>query len=190
MIINVKTTPNPNAMQFIVPERWINFSWECKNEKDAAKSPLAQKLWQIEGVKYLMFSTDFVSIIKDPDLIWEILQPDIIESISEFIISGLTLFETDDVKALQKLEKESRANPEREYTELEKQMITALEDKVQPAIELHGGMVKFEEFKDGILLLDMQGACKDCPSSLTTLKDGIENLMKYYFPEIIEVKHV
>jgi Fe-S cluster biogenesis protein NfuA len=198
MLIKVHTTPNPDALKFVVGQKWIEFVWECSSEKEAKKSPLALKLWHLPGVAYLMFGHDFVSVVKDREALWEILQTEIIELLSEFLLEEKGLFSDvilDFAKGGNAAENDQNQPnkpkyDDREYTEFEQKIIKTLEEKVQPALEFHGGWVQFVSFENGILLIDMQGACKGCPSSLSTLKDGIENLMRYYFPEISEVCEV
>lgn len=201
MLIKVQTTPNPDAIKFIVDKKWIEFVWECTNAKEANKSSLAKKLWDIEGVSYLMFATDFVSVVKDSNAIWEVMQPDIIDVISDFLLEDKGIFSDvildfaqdgseKDASENEGPAQEKLAYNDREYTDFEKKIILAIEEKVQPALAHHGGWVKFIEFVDEVLLIEMRGACKGCPSSLATLKSGIENLMKYYFPEIKEVQEI
>jgi len=256
MLIKIQTTPNPDAVKFVVGQKWIEFVWECSSQKEAQKSPLARKLWEIRGISYLMFGSDFVSVVKNHDEIWEILQPEIVEVISEFLLEEIGLFSdvlldfaengkktekktengekisAKNVKKNGKIFEDSNQNqngkiaeiyllnidktgqnggvcegcfvsgsqdfqrPERTKTDIEKctdleqKIIKVLDEKVQPALEFHGGWVNFVDFSDGILRLEMQGACRGCPSAFETLKDGIENLMKYYFPEISEVREI
>jgi len=199
-MITVQTTPNPNALKFIVPDRWMNFVWECHDAKDAAKSDLARDLFAIDGVVYMMFGYDFVSVSKRQDVAWDNLKGEVLEKIDEFLQRDVGLFETKDLPPMYQ-EKPSAekgaskgdsyiAREEREYNELELKIINVLEEKVQPVLASHGGMVRFVSFCDGVVVLDLQGACKGCPSSAYTLKNGIENLLKYYFPEVSEVASV
>jgi len=179
-MITVANTPNANALKFIVDRRWMNFVWECRNEKDAAKSQLANHLFAINGVVYMLFGYDFVSVTKSPEHEWSELEAEIIETIDTFLKRNVGLFE--DEKPVAETKQEAK-----EFSEIETKIITVLQEKVQPAIESHGGLVKFISFQDGVVKLDLQGACKGCPSSAYTLKNGIENLLKYYFPEVREV---
>lgn len=185
-MITVVTTPNPHAMKFIIGSKWISFAWECANEKTAKKSPLARALWNLNGVNYLLFGLDFVSVNKRNDISWLNLQPEVIDIIDDFLKKDIGLFESTK----ESHKEEMKLDDVQELTELEEKIIKVIEEKVQPSIESHGGMVKFISFKNGILILDLQGACKGCPSSAVTLKGGIENLLKYYFPEILKVESV
>ena len=179
MLINVSNTPNHNVLKFIVPVNWINFVWECQDVEQAAKSPLAKKLFEIQGVIYMLFGKDFVSVAKDENASWENLEAIILDQISNFLNQNISLFATE-LK-----ESEDKVN-----NELDLKMIKVIEEKVQPAVEHHGGFVKFHSFQDGVLKLEMLGACKGCSSSEITLKNGIQNLMQYYFPEIESVESV
>lgn len=183
-MIIVQQTPNPNALKFIVPTKWINFVWECVNEKDAAKSSLAKELWNLGGVKYLMFGSDFVSINKSVEIEWNDLQGKVLEVIDEFLSKDRGLFE--DVPSAE-WETKAECAVDREFTEFEHKLIQTINEKVQPVLASHGGMVKFIGFDDGIVTLDMQGACRGCPSSQFTLQNGIQNLLGYYFPEVKKV---
>ncbi len=179
MLIKVQQTPNPNSMKFIVDKKWLNFVWECFSDFDAKKSDLANTLWKLEGVMYLMFGHDFVSVSKKHDALWEILSPEIVDILSEFLLREVDLFDTQMPNMEQK-----------NFNELEQKIAQVLEEKVQPAIENHGGMISLVKVENGVVFLDLQGACRGCPSSTLTLKNGIENLLKYYFSEIKSVESV
>ncbi len=181
MLINVSNTPNHNVLKFIVPKTWINFVWECQDEEQAEKSPLAKKIFAIEGVTYMLFGKDFVSVAKAEEASWQNLESVVLETISDFLNQNISLFATE-----LKQNEEAKIN----YNELDLKMIKVIEEKVQPAVEHHGGVVKFHSFQDGILKLEMLGACKGCSSSEITLKNGIQNLMQYYFPEIASIESV
>ena len=187
MLIQVNNTPNPDALKFIVPTRWLEFIWECSNLETAKKSNLAKQLWEIEGVVYLMFGSDFVLVTKKPDALWELIQVEVVDKLSAFLEEDVSLFYDPN---FEKTEKEKKTKKQKDFSQLEEKIIKVLDEKVQPALESHGGMVEFVSFENGVLTLDMQGACKGCPSSMYTLKNGIENLMKYYFPEINELKSI
>lgn len=205
-MIAIHSTPNPNALKFVVNEKWINFVWECVDEKDAAKSILAKKLWDL-GVAYIMFGYDFVSVIKKNEQKWDDLEQEIVGIIGNFLKQDIGLFENADEnlgKDVESMREESMNEQSiseknlgeeqkfaeefpQEFSKLEMQIIATLEEKVQPIVQMHGGVVKFIKFDDGVVVLDLQGACRGCPSSSITLKNGIQNLLCYYFPEVKEV---
>lgn len=191
MLIKIERTPNPATLKFIVNKKWLEVIWECKNDEDAKKSIIANQLMKVEGVVYLFFGYDFVSVSKEKEANWEILKPIILGEISDFLLEEIPFFQTTQIK-----DQESKPNPsasakkEEELTEVEKKIIEVLNEKVQPAIESHGGAIQFYKLENGIVYLDLQGACKGCPSSTITLKNGIENLLKYYFPEITSVESI
>ena len=178
MIIKTVQTPNPNSFKFIVQKVWINFVWECFCESDAKKSELSNELWKLDGVCYLLFGNDFVSITKKPDYEWCDLESEIIEIIGQFLEKNIGLFEANV-----KTEKVDSKN----YSEIEKKIAQKIEEKIQPALANHGGMVFLKKFEDGVVYLELQGACKGCPSSEVTIKYGISNLLKYYFEEVKEI---
>jgi Fe-S cluster biogenesis protein NfuA len=191
-MIRISNTPNPLSLKFIVPEKWMNFVWECADESTAKKSVLASKLWQIEGVKYLLFGHDFVSVTKSQEALWEIIQLEIIEAIADFlndVIGQGKDFFAKEIDAAQ-LEQAKKVAQKWAENSIEEKIQHVLEEKVQPAIAHHGGFIKLIGFENGIVKLDLQGACKGCPSSTQTLKFGIQNLLQYYFPEVVSVESV
>lgn len=180
MLIKIEKTPNPQTLKFIVDKKWLDFIWECKTEEESKHSPLASVLWKTGDVLYLFFGYDFVSITKKEDQEWDVLKPIFLGAISDFLQENIQL-----------INKRFDENNNLEgFSDFEKKIIEVLDQKVQPAVEGHGGAIKLVKFENGILFLDLQGACKGCPSSIATLKNGVENLMKYYFPEIESVEAV
>lgn len=181
MFIKIETTPNPDTIKFLVESRWLDFVWECKDVDDAKKSILAHKLFSVPGVVYLLFGYDFVSVSKSAETSWDDLKAPILSEISDFLEEGLNLLMDASIE-----EQKFQAD----LGELEQKIIIVLDEKVQPALESHGGAVKLVKFEAGIVYLDLQGACRGCPSSEATLKFGIQNLLRYYFPEVQEVRSV
>lgn len=180
MFIQIEKTFNENSLKFITQTVWINFIWECKNEYDANKSELSKNIWKIGGIVYLMFGRNFVLITKNSQESWDELQLVVLEIIDDFLKKHTNLFENAQE------EKTENSN----FSEFEQKIIEVLEKKVNPVVNSHGGMVKFIKFEDGIVYLDLMGACKGCKNSEFTLKNGIQNLLCYYFFEIKEVKSV
>ena len=178
MFVQIQGTPNVNSMKFLVEDEWLDFIWECKTESDALKSPLSESLWGIDGVVYLMFGRKFVSITKTPAASWDELTGVILEVISDYLLENNKIFNG----SFQKKDKNLGKN------DLEKKIIQLIDEKVQPTIESHGGQIIFVRFDEGTVFLELKGACKGCPSSEITLKHGIQNLLKYYFPEVEKVE--
>lgn len=180
MVINIISTHNPNCLKFAIDFVWLDIIWECKDEFTARKSRLAHNLWGIDGVIYLLFGMEFVLVTKDEKNSWDEISPVILEVISDYLQNHKKVFESVFEEELKQINKPV-------LNDIEKKIDLVLKDKIQPALELHGGLVELISFKDGILKLDLQGACKNCPGSEETLKYGIKNLMQYYFPEVLEV---
>jgi Fe-S cluster biogenesis protein NfuA len=156
----------------------LDFIWECENAEEAKKCKLAESLFTLPDVVYLLFGNDFVSVTISQSAEWnESLQSDVVELIAKFLNSNVAFFEKIQMSA------------KSQYTEIEQKIMQLIEEKIQPALAMHGGTAKFISFQDGILVLDLQGACKGCPSSDETLKFGIQNLIRYYLPEVKEVRH-
>ena len=179
MFIQTEDTPNPNTLKFmpgivVLEKNTADFS----SAKAASKSNLAKLLFDIDGVKRVFFGSDFISVTKSEELDWDVLKPPILTAIMEHFASGKSIIETDDVK---------NHNSE-EDTEVVKQIKELIEQRVRPAVAMDGGDISFCSFDEGIVTLEMKGACAGCPSSTATLKMGIENMLKHYIPEVIEVR--
>ncbi len=179
MFIQTEDTPNPNTLKFmpgivVLEKNTADFS----SAKAASKSNLAKLLFDIDGVKRVFFGSDFISVTKSEELDWDVLKPPILTAIMEHFASGKPIIETDDVK---------NHNSE-EDTEVVKQIKELIEQRVRPAVAMDGGDISFCSFDEGIVTLEMKGACAGCPSSTATLKMGIENMLKHYIPEVIEVR--
>lgn len=181
MFIQTEDTPNPETLKFI-PGNVIlrNGTADFADAKNASESPLASRLFEIEGVSRVFLANDFISVTKDPELDWNILKPSILTGIMEHFSSGLP--------ALNKLEENNQNCYNEEDTEIIKQIKDLLETRVRPAVAMDGGDISFCSFESGIVTLQMKGACAGCPSSTATLKMGIENMLRHYIPEVTEVR--
>lgn len=183
MFITVKETHNPNCMKFLVDFVWLDMLWECKDEFTARKSKLAHNLWGVDGVVYLLFGMEFVLVTKTSESDWDELGPVVIEVISDYLVDHKKVFESVFEDELKKINRPV-------LDEFSQKIEAVLKDKVQPALAMHGGSVEMISFKDGVLQISLQGACRNCPGSEETLKYGIQHLLQYYFPEIKEVKNL
>ena len=180
MFIQTEETPNPNTLKFIpgiqvMSEGTIEFS----DKDNALKSNLANLIFSIDGISRVFFSSDFISVTKIENLDWEVLKPMILTSIMDHYASGKEIIEKNEV--IDNLPKE-------EDTEVVKQIKELIDQRVRPAVAMDGGDISFCSFEDGIVTLQMKGACAGCPSSTATLKMGIENMLRHYIPEVVEVK--
>jgi Fe-S cluster biogenesis protein NfuA len=150
-------------------------------DTDSAKaSPLARRLFAIEGVERVFFGSDFVTVTKAADKDWQIMKPSILGGIMEHYTSGEPVVSAE-------ASSEGDVGAE-EDDEVVAQIKDLLETRVRPAVAQDGGDIVFQDFRDGVVYLHMQGSCSGCPSSTATLKMGIENLLKHYVPEVVEVQ--
>lgn len=189
MFIQTEATPNPNTMKFL-PGRDVmgTGSMDFPSAESAARSPLAQKLFEIDGVTAVFFGGDFVTVTKanDETLEWAHLKPAVLGAVMEHFTAGAPILNdgaADD-------ETRGAEDYEGEEAEIVEQIIELLDTRVRPAVAGDGGDIIFHDYKDGIVRLTMQGACAGCPASTMTLKQGIENLLRHYIPEVQEVRPV
>ena len=181
MFIQTEDTPNPETLKFIPGDIILkNRTADFSNAETAKNSPLASRLFEIEGVSRVFFANDFISVTKKTHLDWNVLKPSILTGIMEHFSSGLPV--------LNQIEEINTENNNAEDTETIKQIKDLLETRVRPAVAMDGGDITFCSFESGIVTLQMKGACAGCPSSTATLKMGIENMLKHYIPEVTEVR--
>ena len=181
MFIQTEDTPNPETLKFIPGSVILKTGTADFSSKEFAKdSPLASKLFEIEGVSRVFLANDFISVTKVPQLDWNNLKPLILTAIMEHYSTGLpAINETEDKKL---------ASSNDEDSETIKQIKDLLETRVRPAVAMDGGDITFCSFESGVVTLQMKGACAGCPSSTATLKMGIENMLRHYIPEVTEVR--
>jgi len=179
MFIQTEATPNPSTLKFI-PEQTVMAQGTANfNDKDAAvRSPLAQRLFGVEGVDSIFLGSDFITVTKQEDRDWQVLKPMVLEALMNHFNSGESVVEAGG----------EEADQDGDDDELVKQIKELLETRVRPAVAQDGGDIIFHKFEDGIVYLTMMGACSGCPSSGATLKHGIENMLRYYVPEVLEVR--
>ena len=187
MFIQTETTPNPATLKFI-PGRAVmsEGTADIRDEKAAQKSPLAGALFTIDGVSSVFFGPDFISVTKG-DAEWQHLKPAILGAIMEHFSSGAPLFAGEGAQAEATDEDEFFAPEDAETVATIKEL---LETRVRPAVAGDGGDITFRGFRDGTVFLTMKGACSGCPSSTATLKNGIQNLMRHFLPEIRAVEQI
>ena len=177
MFIQTQKTPNPNSLKFI-PGKLVsnNGSFEINN-KDEVNNDLVRNILSINGVTGIFLGEDFLSVNKKENIDWEDVKHIVISLINEFYSDGKE-FIID-----KKLDNENQVD----YDEIEKQIIKILDTKIKPAVARDGGDIKFKEFKNGVVTVQLQGSCSGCPSSTMTLKQGVQNLLCHYIPEVKEV---
>jgi Fe-S cluster biogenesis protein NfuA len=185
MFIQTETTPNPATLKFL-PGRAVleGGTMEFTSRDSAARSPLATKLFDIPGVTGVFYGSDFVTVTKD-DGDWQHLKPAILGTIMEHYMSGGPIL-ADGAQP------DEGPHAEEFFNEADAETVTIIKDiietRVRPAVASDGGDITFRGFKDGIVFLDMKGSCSGCPSSTATLKHGIQNLLKHFVPDVVEVR--
>src|SRR4051812_12518578 len=189
MFIQTEATPNPATLKFI-PGRTVldSGTMEFTDRASAARSPLAEKLFAVPGVTGVFYGSDFVTVTKD-DSDWQHLKPAILGAIMEHYMSGAPLLadgsESGDEAADEADEFFDEADAETVDT-----IKDLIETRVRPAVANDGGDITFRGFKDGIVYLNMKGSCAGCPSSTATLQHGIQNLLKHFVPDVVEVRPI
>jgi Fe-S cluster biogenesis protein NfuA len=189
MFIQTEQTPNPATLKFL-PGRDVLASGTANfpDAASAARSPLAERLFTVDGVAGVFFGTDFVSVTKEDAREWYLMKPAILGVIMEHFTAGRPVL-LDDAGAGD--EGHSAASEEGgEDSEIVSQIKELLDTRVRPAVAQDGGDIVFRGFDKGVVYLHMQGACSGCPSSTATLKMGIENMLRHYIPEVVEVRPV
>ena len=180
MYIQTQSTPNPNSLKFLPGKNVSNVgSVEILNIEET-NNELLRNILSINGVTGIFLGEDFLSVNKKEEIDWNDLKHIIISFINEYYENGKDYI----------LNKSNNKNNDNELHELEKQIIKILETKVRPAVAKDGGDIKFKEFKDGIVTVQLQGSCSGCPSSTMTLKQGVKNLLCHYIPEVKEVSAI
>ena len=181
MFIQTEDTPNPETLKFMPGENVLIKGTEDFSNINVAKiSPLASRLFEVEGVSRVFLGSDFISVTKNIDVDWNNLKPSILTGIMEHYASGFPVINDSQISELEENAVED--------TETIKQIKDLLETRVRPAVAMDGGDITFCSFQDGVVTLQMKGACAGCPSSTATLKMGIENMLRHYIPEVTEVK--
>lgn len=179
MFIQTEATPNPATVKFIPGQEILSSgTMDFSSLQSAAKSPLAQRLFGIVGIKRVFLSTDFISVSKADDTDWSMLKPMILAALMEHLSTGQPVM----------LDNYMVEQPKEEDDELIIQIKELLDTRVRPMVARDGGDIVFESFEDGIVYLRLQGACSGCPSSTATLKMGIENMLRHFVPEVKEVR--
>jgi len=177
MFIQTEVTPNPNSLKFLPGKNVSNSGSFEVTKKEDTDNELVRNLLSINGVTGVFLGSDFLSINKKEEAIWEDIKHIVISLINDFYKTGKEFVIANELFEEKK----------EEHTEIEKKIISILETKIRPAVAKDGGDIRFKEFKDGIVKVELQGSCSGCPSSTMTLKQGVQNLLCHYLPEVKEV---
>ena len=179
MFVQTEVTPNPNSLKFLPGKKVSNSGpYEITN-KDDTENLLVRNLLSISGVEGIFLGEDFISINKKETINWDEIKHIVISLINDFYSSGKNSV----------IEKNLNEDVEN-LKEIEKKIVKLLDEKIRPAVAKDGGDIKFKEFKDGIVKVQLQGSCSGCPSSTLTLKQGVQNLLCHYLPEVKEVESI
>jgi len=185
MFIEIQDTPNPNTLKFLLDSPILkdNKTFHFNTEAEASQSLLAKKLFEIGNISNIFLGYNFISVSIIDENQWDILKPRILGYINDFLNSGL-----DVVSQLnESLEQEKPVGSTEDEQDIINKISEIIEERVRPAVAMDGGDIIFKKYKDGVVYLSMQGSCSGCPSSTMTLKVGIENMLKYYVPQVLEV---
>ena len=179
MFVQTEITPNPNSLKFLPGKKVSsNGSFEI-TKKDNINNELVRNLLSVNGVEGIFLGEDFISVNKKDNINWEEIKHIVISLINDFYSDGKDF-------VIDKNLDEEISN----CSEIEQNIIKVLDQKIRPAVAKDGGDIKFKEFKDGIVRVQLQGSCSGCPSSAMTLKQGVQNLLKHYIKEVKEVEAV
>lgn len=183
MFIQTEDTPNPQTIKFIPGiEVLENGVLDIPSKEEAAKSPLAETLFGVDQVERVFLGRDFISVTKAPDADWKLLKPEVLAAIMDHFVAGKPVLAQEGGA-------ESHSYDEND-TPLVKQIKELIETRVRPAVAQDGGDIIYRDFQEGVVYLELRGSCSGCPSSTLTLKQGIENMLKHYVPEVQAVESV
>ena len=191
MMVDTEHTPNPDTLKFLPGKKVsevgpIEF---LKNDK-SIKVSLANKILSLEGTVMVFFGEDFITVKKEKDLNWDDLKHGIISEINDYYSKGNEVVVSKDLK-LAKILSESASDSEPvQSNEIINKINEVLDSKVRPAVAKDGGDITFKSFKDGVVTVELKGSCSGCPSSIMTLKQGVQNLLCHYIPEVKNVEAV
>ena len=176
MFIQTEKTPNPNSLKFLPGKKVSNSGPYEITKKDDVQNELVRNILSINGVEGVFLGEEFISINKNASIKWEDIKHIVISLINDFYSDGKEFVIDENLE-----------NKHSNLNEIEQKIVKILDQKIRPAVAKDGGDIKFKEFKDGIVKVQLQGSCSGCPSSTMTLKQGVQNLLCHYLPEVKEV---
>ena len=176
MYVQTEITPNPNSLKFLPGKKVSNSGpYEITNKEDI-QNELVRNILSVNGVEGIFLGQDFISVNKKDNINWDEIKHIVISLINDFYADGKEFVIDENIK-----------DKDLDLSEIESKIVKILEEKIRPAVARDGGDIKFKEFKDGIVKVQLQGSCSGCPSSTMTLKKGVQNLLCHYLPEVKEV---
>jgi NFU1 iron-sulfur cluster scaffold homolog, mitochondrial len=176
MFVQTEVTPNPNSLKFLPGKKVSNSGPYEITKKDDINNDLVRNILSINGVEGVFLGEDFISVNKNDVNKWEDIKHIVISFINEFYSNGVEFVIDKDL-----------IESSTDLDEIEQKIVKILDEKIRPAVARDGGDIKFKEFKDGVVKVQLQGSCSGCPSSTMTLKQGVQNLLCHYLPEVKEV---
>ena len=179
MFVQTVITPNPNSLKFLPGKVVSNEGSFEITKKDETNNELIRNLLSVNGVEGIFLGKDFISINKYDDFSWDEIKHIVISLINDFYLSGKECV----------IERNLQEN-NNELKDIEKKIVKILDEKIRPAVAKDGGDIKFKEFKNGVVKVQLQGSCSGCPSSTMTLKQGVQNLLCHYLPEVKKVEAI
>ena len=185
MFIETEGTPNPSTLKFL-PGRKVMpgaSTADFASELQAGRSPLATRLFGLDGVARVFLGSDFVTVSKADEQDWTSLKPQVLASLVDHFVSGSPVIEGEPATV-------DAGHFSPEDSEVVEQIKELLDTRVRPAVAADGGDIVFHGYREGVVMLHMQGSCSGCPSSRATLKHGIENMLRHYVPEVVSVEQV
>lgn len=188
MFIQTEQTPNPATLKFLPGKVILNKgTLEFKSKNEALENNLAKKLFLDENIEGVFIGKDFLTVTKSEKVDWDSLKPSVLSIILDFFSAGGEIDEPIESEQSKSRENEDYSEHDKEIVE---KIIQLLDERIKPAVAQDGGDINFVKFKDKVVFLELRGACSGCPSSTITLKSGIENMLKYYIPEIESVEAI
>ena len=186
MLVETEQTPNPDTLKFLPGKKVsevgpIEF---LKNDKNIQKVPLANKILSLEGTVMVFFGENFITVKKEAELNWKDLKHGIISEINDYYSKGNDIVVSKDFNELASKSKPVQSN------EIINKINEVLDSKIRPAVARDGGDITFKSFNDGVVIVELKGSCSGCPSSIMTLKQGVQNLLCHYIPEVKSVEAV
>ena len=183
MMVETENTPNPDTLKFVPGKKVSEIGpVEFLKSDKGIKVSLANKILSLKGTTMVFFGEDFITVKKEKDLNWADLKHGIISEINEYYSKGNEVVVKKDSENSEKLSSESESN------EIINKIKEVLDTKVRPAVAKDGGDIKFKSFQDGVVTVELKGSCSGCPSSIMTLKQGVQNLLCHYIPEVKQVE--
>ena len=186
MFIQINETPNPQTLKFVVDRKIVNKgSYTFEKSANITNAPIVTEIFHIEGIDRVFLTEDFFAITKSEECGWDMLKHDVLAVLNDYLTKhDQVIIEEvkDDTKRI--------SIDDKDITNIEKEIMEIIETKIRPAVAEDGGDVSFIRFKEGVVYLEMQGACSGCPSATYTLKNGIERMMKHYIPEVQAVESI